>query len=182
MTNPPAPVDDETAEPARLWRTVSRVVVTAIALGIALLWIYALFANQPVPGRLDDRAFPLAAEPICKVAHDRIEALPKAQDTKTPAARADVVDQGTTILDGLLGDLRGRLPTTDPARGMVNEWLNDWSTYVHDRRDYTTRLRADSNARFYVTQSDRDGVQITNAVDRFAKVNDMPSCATPDDV
>ena len=48
--------------------------------------------------------------------------------------------------------------------------------------EYAAQLRIDPNARFAVTQSDRDKAQITKAIDLFATVNVMGSCVTPDDL
>ena len=63
---------------------------------------------------------------------------------------------------------------------MLDEWIGDWQTYLDNRIDYVARLRADKDARIYIAE--KDGRQITVAVDRFAEVNDMPACRTPQDV
>lgn len=165
---------------ANVWRALG---VTAF-LAMALLWIFVFTRSRPdlVPGELADRSFPTAAEPTCARARAEIATLPFAHETPDPAQRAEVVDRATTMLETMLADLRAATPHEDPARTMVAEWLADWSTYVQNRRDYANRLRADPTAKFSVQQSERDNVQITRALDRFAKVNAMPSCATPDDV
>ena len=36
--------------------------------------------------------------------------------------------------------------------------------------------------RFAVTQSERDKSQITGALDRFARINEMAACKIPDDL
>ena len=63
---------------------------------------------------------------------------------------------------------------------MLTEWLGDWQIYLDNRQDYVDRLREDGDARIFVAE--KDGRQITVAVDRFAEINDMPSCRTPKDV
>jgi hypothetical protein len=173
----------DAAPKARTLGTLAgRTAVVIIVLVIAVMWIYAYFGHFDVPGRLPDQAFPTAAQPVCQAALDKIHQLPTANLSKTASDRADVVDQGSTDLEAMLADLRTKVPAAEPIHGEVSQWLDDWTTYVHDRRDYTAALRKDPTTRFAVTQSDRDKSQITNAVDNFATVNDMPACATPDDL
>lgn len=161
---------------------VGRIAIVVMVLGLTLMWIYALWGHPDVPGRLDDTTFPTAAQPICEATVKQIDALPKAHETRDPASRAAVVDQATTDLELMLDQLTAVVPTEQPTRDMVTQWLADWRTYTADRRAYTAQLRTDPTTRFAVTQSDRDNVQITGAVDRFAKVNNMAACATPLDV
>ncbi len=156
-----------------------------MVLGIVLMWVYAFsgnFLGVDVPGRLQDKTFPTAAQPVCQAAVDKVNALPKAFETPDPQKRADVVDQASTYLEDMLAQLRAQVPAAQPQHDIVTQWLADWETYVHDRRDYTKQLRVDPMARFAVTQSDRDKTQITQGVDHFADVNAMPACMTPDDL
>jgi hypothetical protein len=164
------------------WRRVSQVVIVVMLLGIVVMWIYAFFGEVPAPARMEDRTFPVAAEPICARARAEIDRLPRAFESPTAADRADVVDRGTAILTGMVGELRAAVPPPEPTRQRLNAWLDDWDTYLRDRRDYTARLHVDRLAKFYLTQSERDRRQITNSLDNFAKVNTMASCATPEDV
>ncbi len=163
-------------------RLAGRLAIAVFIVTMTAMWGYALFWPQKVPGRLDDTSFPVAAEPVCRQHRRELEGLPRSITVRTPAERADLVDRGTAILAAMVRELRDLTPATEPARAMVTEWLADWDTYLDDRRDYGERLRGDANARFYVTQSDRDNKQITQALDRFAAVNSMPSCGIPDDV
>lgn len=159
------------------------VVVIVAMLGM-WAWVFAYHLGgtwrDAQPGKLDDPTFAVAAEPVCAAAMAELAALTPAWATDTPAQRADVLDQSVEILSALVTDLGG-LPTGTEAI-QVNEWINDWGTYVGDRADYAARLRNDPEARFYVTQSDRDRRQITLAIDRFAKTNAMMSCVTPADL
>ena len=147
-------------------------------------WVFAFHLGgswrDTQPGKLDDPTFAVAAEPVCAAAMAELAQLTPAWATDTPAERADVIDQSVTILSSMVGEL-ATLPTgTETAQ--ADEWVNDWAVYVDDRADYASRLRDDPEARFYVTQSDRDRRQITLAIDRFAKTNAMPSCVTPADL
>jgi hypothetical protein len=180
-----APVDDvPTLEDERRspWRRVSQGVIAVMLIGIVVMWLYAFFGDVPSPARLEDRTFPVAAEPICARARAELDALPRAFETPDHRDRADVVDRATSRLDAMVGELRATVPPAQPTRDRLNAWLDDWDIYLRDRRDYTARLRADPGARFYLTQSERDRSQINRSLDNFAHVNTMASCATPEDV
>ena len=155
----------------------------ALMAAMAGLWAYAFLAPQDVPGRMDDTAFPTAAEPVCAAAAGELAALPRSLDATDPVERAAQVDASTDRLEAMVDELATLVPTTEPEQQMVTEWLDDWRRYLANRRDYADRLAAgDIDARFYVDQSERDGRQITNALDRFADINKMSSCASPSDV
>jgi len=186
LTPGPAPAlspDEPTLEQTRNapTRILARIAIVAIVVGIAVMWGFAFFGPRDSPGRLDDRAFPTAAEPICQAAKADLDALPPAFEAANAGARADVIVQGSDRLDRMIADLRTQVPAGANHDG-IEQWLDDWGQYVQDRRDYAAQLRVDPGARFAVTQSDRDKSQITKAVDLFATVNVMGSCATPDDL
>lgn len=163
-------------------------LVLAVISGVVVLgmwaWVFGYHLGgswrDDTPGRLANTTFPTLAEPVCAEAVTALAALPPAWTTGTPAARADAVDGSVVVLNEMVADLRA-LPTGGQDEA-VNEWLIDWETFIADRADYADRLRSDPDARFYVTQSDRDRRQITLAIDRFAETNRMPSCATPADL
>jgi hypothetical protein len=180
----PFPADPTVSDDRRSpWRRISRVVIVAGIAGVVVMWIYAFFGEVPAPARLDDRTFPPVAEPICARARHDIEQLPRAFETGDDhLARADVVDRATVRLAAMVAELRATVPAAETTRRRVSLWLDDWDIYLDDRRDYTARLRVDRFAKFHVTQSDRDRRQINSALDNFAKVNTMASCATPEDV
>jgi hypothetical protein len=162
-------------------RIISRLLIVALVIGLVAMWGYAFFGEVPVPGWMADRTFPQAAEPVCARTRVQLDTLPRAFEATDAAERAGVVDRATTMLEAMTVELRTVVPA-GPDHDRLNQWLDDWDTYNRDRRDYTGRLRQDAGARFYVTQSDRDKGQINAALDNFAKVNAMASCATPEDV
>lgn len=153
-----------------------------VVVGLTAMWAYALFGRPAVPGKLEDSDFPATAEQICTDSRAQLDQVPRSISVRSSAERAALVDQGTDILQGMVDRLAAAAPTTEPGRTIVAEWLDDWRTYLANRRDYAQRLRQDPNARFYVTQSERDSSQITAALDRLAKVNQMEACTVPDDV
>ena len=178
----PAPARaDET--PRRRW-TLGKIAVVVCVVGLTAMWAYALsgVAGNDVAGRLDDRSFGPTANPVCAAAKADIDALPRSFQTPEPGDRADVVDQGTARLRIMVDELRALPRPSGPDGDMIEQWLDDWETYLANRDDYTARLRVDRNARFYVTQREADKRQITLGLDRFAAINKMADCTTPDDV
>lgn len=174
---PPAPPVAE----RRRGFTPGRIAAVAVAVAIALLWIYAFAqARVPPPDRLDDAAFATAAEPVCQAGVAAMAALPPAYEMPTAQARADVIDRSNVGLRAMVDQLRALTPTAERDRGMVQEWTTDWEVYIGDRGRYAEALRQDPNARFNVSAKSKD--QITEPVDRFAKVNNMPTCVTPQDL
>jgi len=185
MATPSEPVDPTTDPTATRGRSsrLGRVAVVLVLLVIVGLWAYALspLASRRPPGRLDDHSFADQAETICASTVTNLAALPQAFETATPAERADVVDRSDAELRAMVAELRPLTPAIDTRDGrMVNEWLDDWGVYIGDREGYAARLRNDPAARLYVTE--KDGLQITEAIDRFAHINFMDSCATPEDL
>ena len=176
-----APSDQRDAPGRRV--TVGRVAIVVVLLAITLMWIYALsgLAREDPPDQLDDRAFPEAAEPRCAAALDAIEALPPAADAGSPEERAGTVAAATDELAAMVDDLTELAPSgTGRDADITQEWLDDWETYLEDRRDHVTALEQGSTEPFEVTP--RANRQITVTMDHFAEVNDMPSCATPQDI
>ncbi len=163
-------------------RAVGRVVTTAVVVGLIAFWVYAFsgLARQDHPDSLDDDSFARAAEPLCAEAMAAVAALPVGVETATAQDRASVLDEATGILDDMVLDLRAQAPA--PAtrdRRLVSSWLEDWETYLSDRREFADSIREDPDARFLVTA--RAGRQVTAPIEVFAAVNDMPSCAAPGD-
>jgi hypothetical protein len=174
------PIDAEGDErPRRV--TPYRVVAVLILLFVFGIWAYALTRPvQPPPDRLDDQSFASEAQEVCVTTVAALDALPQAFQTSTADERASVVSQSNAELEAMLAALRSLVPAAERDQRMLTEWLGDWEIYLGNRQDYVDRLREDGDARIFVAE--KDGRQITVAVDRFAEINDMPSCRTPKDV
>ena len=66
---------------------------------------------------------------------------------------------------------------------MTQEWLGDWSTYIGNREDYVTRLRRRRDGPVLRVDQELEATeQISKPIDRFAYVNDMDPCDTPQDM
>ncbi len=187
MTSPTTPpssgeFDEDEARPR------SRVAVTATLLAVAVLlgsWVYVLFFYDPglLIDELADRTFPDAAEEICAAAEAELDELQPADQARSAQERADVVAKSNDILTGMIAELRPLAPTApEQVAAGVNEWLDDWETYIGDRRLYVEELRVDDEARFLETVKGSDTKGISRAINSFAQVNRMESCMTPGDV
>lgn len=177
---PPAPPEEDSA---RRRITPVRVVLALVVLAMVAMWVYALgpWARQDPPGRLDDPAFTVEAEPVCAATDDALSELPQAYETETPEARADAVDQTNVLLAAMVTDLRTFAPTTGEDGRRVNQWLDDWQTYIGDRNELADELHKGRDARLHETAKADN--HISEAIDFFAvTANDMPSCTTPHDL
>ena len=180
---PDAPAGDPSH---RGWTRSGKVQLVVLVVNIAF-WAAILGwtvvagddAYDP-PDLLDDRAFPAAAEPICAVTATEIEALGLPTEVATPLERADMVDEENRLLRSMVE----RLATLDRPVGeqgdWVARWLDDWRLHISDRQAWADDLRAGDDHLF--VESARAGEQVSNVVDNFAEVNDMPSCVTTGDV
>lgn len=181
MTTPTPPADEDFA-PLSFRQRTARIAALVVILLIAAMWGWAFFATpRGLPGALENRSFPDAAEPICTKAAEQIAALPLAFTTTDHVARADVIAQANSYLSGMLDQLDQIVPS-EPAdeSASIKEWLGDWRVYVSDRTNYAQRLQTDPEARFYVTAKDRR--QITQPIDFFAKANLIYNCQVPSDI
>lgn len=184
----PVSTNPNPSAPVRRRRRLGPGALVAILVTVGVLgmwaWVFAYHLGgswkEDQPGRIADEQFTSAAEARCAEAQAQVAALPPPWQTPTPDERADTVDTSVIVFQSMVDDL-GRLPVS-ANQDRINEWLADWQRYVDDRASYAGRLRVDPDTRFYVTQSDRDDRQITLAIDRLAKGNGMPSCATPGDL
>lgn len=178
--------ESEADAPIRKWRPTHLLLVIGF-LAMAGFWIWA-FSPLPTRGHpdtldtLDGKAFTANAEARCAATMERLDALPRDWDIDNPQQLAEQVVSGTDLLMPLVADLRNlarSVSDPDEAR-KVGLWLDDWNTYIADRNSLVTKLRQGERAEFIYTA--RNGVQIARILDRFAEVNNMPSCRTPMDI
>lgn len=164
-------------------RVLALVAAAAFTLAMVAMWVWILFVYDPglLIDELEDRTFPTEAEQVCAAAIEDIAELPPAESTEDPTERADVIDTANASLSTMVMQLSGLAPADPPeAAEAITEWLGDWRTHLGDRQRYADALRVDPEARF--TETPKGTKQISRAIDSYAQVNDMPSCATPGDV
>lgn len=170
----------------RKWRPTHLLLVIGF-LAIAGFWIWA-FSPLPTRGHpdtldtSDGKAFPAAAEVRCATTLEQLDTLPRDWDIDNPEQLAEQVAAGTELLVPQVADLRNLARSiSDPNEARkVGLWLDDWDVYIADRNNLVAKLRQGERAEFIYTA--RNGVQIARILNRFAEVNNMPSCRTPMDI
>ena len=185
MAAPETELPEVAPTPARgPWRLVLRIGLAVVVVLLVAMWagIFLGFFDKTAPGTLDDSTFSKQAEPVCAATKAQLDALPKAFQSPDNVARAAVVTQTNVLLRAMVAQLTTFAPAQDRDGRMTQEWLGDWSTYIGDREDYASRLSTDPTARFYESTKSSATEQISKPVDRFAYVNDMDSCDTPQDM
>jgi hypothetical protein len=148
-----------------------------------LMWFYLFFGYDPglKVDELADRTFPNAAQEVCERAEAELARLPPATAARTPDERADTVDEANAILTSMVDELEPLVPAGDDRiNNGIRQWLGDWRTHISDRDDYARALREDPGAPFL--ESTKGNRQVSRAIDGFAEVNRMDSCAVPSDV
>lgn len=151
------------------------VVFWAAILG----WTWTADPGDP-PSYLDDTEFPADAERICAGARESVAALGNPAFVDSIEARADLVDREDAVLVGMVDELRALPAPVGEQGGWVAAWLDDWDTHIADRQRWADVLHGGEDPPFVETA--RGGEQVSRAIDYFAEVNEMPSCATPGDV
>lgn len=167
-----------------------RFGVLVVALSFVGIWGYVMyltiFEGRAEPrDRLDDTEWTAAAEAACARSTPVFASLPFASELGSPAERADVLDAGTDEVEALVERLDALAsPQFDDEAAAVESWLEDYRTYIVDRREYAAAQRDPGDDRFdqAFSVTDREGYQIDVLIDDFAHVNFMESCETPDDV
>jgi hypothetical protein len=152
-----------------------------VVLAMAIFWIYVLFVAPSAPeDKLNDAAFPRAAQPVCTNAVDdlRNDNLLN-QPASTPAQRADLVELADTRLAVMVQQLRALTPpaTTDDGHA-VSAWLDDWDQWLSDRSTWVAKLRAGQDVSFDEKARD-NGEPNSKALNAFAVTNEMAACVTP---
>jgi hypothetical protein len=163
--------------PARRLSTVLIVLSLLVGGGV---WIYALFISDAQPtDTLHDKAFPTAAEPICKAMVGRLKDAGVVDKVATsPQQRADLAAQADTIIATTIDDLTTHVPASGDDGRIVRTWLGDWHAWLDDRATWEAQLRAGKDGPFNERQRDT-GEPNSQALDKLANTNGMPSCTIP---
>jgi len=179
-SRPPQP---EAAESSRTGRTVVGVILIALLVMWAWIW---LFAPRENPDRFTDPTFAEAAQPVCAAAHEAIRALPSGQETPLVDDRAAAVREGTEIVERMVAELEALAPLVTDAgdAATLGLWFDDWhDLYLADRWAHVERLEAagpdtpDEELAFLVQD-----LRYGRRIDGLANVNEMDSCVIPGDI
>ena len=181
----PAPSADDDAPDARTSKgwSAGRIAAVVAVLGMVLFWMWIL-SGAPAkqnPDWISDRTYADALEGRCKALRKDLAALPQPEDTPTPDARADVIEQANAKVADFVDQIDDGAPTTGSSAKGLQGWIADWKTYLADRVDYVERLRKDDGARLYVDKSPL-GRPVDETIEIYAQVNRIEDCATPGDI
>lgn len=184
MTDTVPPTDQSAIAPWR--RRLGRSAVALFLVGMAALWTYVLFlAPRDGVNRFEDRGWAAAAEQICLDAEQSRFELADYRRLDTGGAdlireRADIIDSATDTLDSMVDRLEVTLPSDAKGQAIVPMWIDEYRTYIADRRRYAADLRSTGeNLPFYETMSE---VPISERLATFAADNEMPTCSPPMDL
>lgn len=164
------------------------VLLTAVILLLAAMWVYALFfASKEAAYRVDDDAWRENAQQICsRYQAQRLELVDTsegyiAEPTKEQMIeRADLVDQATDLLEAQLVELVADVPAGEEDTRLIADFERYWRTVLSDRRAYTERLRAFDLQPYLETKV--DGGPVTNLLVDFSVVNEIKSCSPPNEL
>ena len=182
METPPASLTPTRETPSILTRTLA-----LIGFGVfATFWIWALFfASKEGVNRIEDRAWVESAQSICETAADERTALANYTRLDEGGAelilqRAEIVDEATDTLERMLNSLEALPLTGEKGQAIIPLWIDEYRTYLGDRRNYTAQLReSGENLPFYETANQ---IPISERLATFAADNEMPACKPPLDL
>ncbi len=173
--------------PTRETRSILTRTLALIGFGVfATFWIWALFfASKEGVNRIEDRAWVESAQSICETAADERTAL--ANDPRLDEGgaelilqRAEIVDEATDTLERMLNSLEALPLTGEKGQAIIPLWIDEYRTYLGDRRNYTAQLReSGENLPFYETANQ---IPISERLATFAADNEMPACKPPLDL
>ena len=173
--------------PTRKTRSILSRTLALIGFGVfATFWIWALFfASKEGVNRIEDRAWVESAQSICETAADERTALANYTRLDEGGAeliqqRADIVDEATDTLERMLNSLEALPLTGEKGQAIIPLWIDEYRTYLGDRRNYTAQLReSGENLPFYETANQ---IPISERLATFAADNEMPACKPPLDL
>lgn len=150
------------------------------------MWIYALFfASKEAVNKIGDVEWTQRAEKRCLIAKQERILLADYRLITDPGTgglvqRAVLVDKATDSLENMIQDLKRDLPSDEKGRAIIPMWIGEYEIYISDRRDYSNQLRTGDNSPF--SESNFEGLPLSERLATFAGDNRMASCAPPIDL
>ena len=170
-----------------LLRRFTRVLLTAICVLIAGMWVYAFgFAPRESFNKIKDSAWQARAQAHCKAAENirfSFEDLTpmKANDPAALKAKSKLVEAATDALEKAIDLIAADTPSDPKVQELVPRWIADYRIYISDRRAFAIALQ-NATVRPYFAESEVEGVPISERISKFARENDMKTCQTPYDL
>ena len=169
-----------------LRQIATRTTIVIVILLTSAMWIYAfVFSSREAVNKIADENWQKRAEEICTQANIDRSALADYRliedaGVDALAKRADIVDEATGIVAGMIEAIESVPPVDAKGLALVPQWIADYKTYIQDRYEYTAQLRAGINDPF--SESMIDGLPLSEKISTFAADNRMPACKAPIDL
>ncbi len=166
---------------------LARIVLTVACGGIFAMWVYAFgFASRESFNRIGDDAWKARSEARCLIAENERFALQdlrkmNANDTAALKKKADIVETATNSLERAINDIAMDSPTDAKGQELVPQWISDYRIYIQNRRQFIDKLRTASTRPFF-SETEVEGVPISERIGKFARENDMRTCQPPLDL
>ena len=166
---------------------LTRIGLTIVCIPIAAMWVYAFgFASRESVNKIGDTAWQARAQTICLEAQNfrfSLEDLSEMNptDTNAMAKKADIVDKATDSLEVAINKIAEVSPTDEKGKAIVPNWIADYRVYIENRRQFSEDLRT-ATRRPYFSETEVEGVPISERIGKFARENDMKACQPPVDL
>ena len=165
----------------------TRAILMIICAGIFAMWVYAFgFASRESINKIGDDAWKARSEAHCQQAENDRFALQDLTEMNPndPAAlkkKADIVEKATDSLEEAINKIAQDSPSDEKGKALVPLWIADYRTYIQNRRDFAKTLRT-ATRRPYFSETEVEGVPISERIGKFARENDMKTCQPPLDL
>lgn len=166
-------------------RAARMAKVLAVAF-IAWMWFFAfVIASRESANNIKDKEWSARSEKTCAAAGARrgeLADLSKIDpdDPRVVKEKGRIIDLATDTIEDALDEIEKDSPATAKGRELVPEWLADYRTYIRNRREYAASLGTGVISEF--TESQIEGIPISEKIGKFARENHMPSCQPPRDL
>ncbi len=166
---------------------LTRIGLTIVCLPIAAMWVYAFgFASRESVNKIGDTEWQAKAQAICLEAQNfrfSLEDLSEMDptDKNAMAKKADIVDKATDSLEAAVNKISLLVPSDEKGKAIVPDWLADYRVYIENRRQFADNLRT-ATRRPYFSETEVEGVPISERIGKFARENGMKACQPPVDL
>jgi len=167
-------------------RGVLKPFLVVVCVAIAAMWVYAFgFSSKESVNKIEDSLWQQKSELFCAQAETVRMSLAdtrKIEDSGPNALeeRAVIVDKATDTLELAIDQISRLKITGEKGSVIAPRWIDDYRTYISDRREYADLLRQRINRPFAETQI--EGLPLSEKISTFAADNRMPSCKAPVDL
>ncbi len=162
---------------------IGRFVGYALVASTFGLWIYGFtgLGRADIPDLLTERAWANNAIVVCESARAELRELTLPQNMTSAEDRIEQLAASGIILADMVDRLEESAAGTPEDLVIIDGFVADWRQHLDDRADWSERLAADPDARFFVAETD-SREQATRRIFRVADFNGILACDTPGDV